>query len=250
MNTLRMLLDGDVPLVAVSFGDHDCERLAREAKSAGVDVAELRIDQFAVTDADHVVAQVQEFRGLPVLATVRSEYEGGGWRGTEPERLDLFRAVMPFVAAVDIELSSIEILDEVIATARRYDVTVIVSHHDFERTPAVGELQAVVAAAKVAGADVVKVSTMAHASADVKTLASLLIQAGDGPELIVIAMGAIGTVSRVFFPALGSRITYCFIGGRPSPGQLDFAETLRLLCQFYPEFNQRKITELESFENV
>lgn len=250
VNTLRVLLDGGVPLVAVSFYDRDGERLAREARSAGVDIAELRIDQFSNTTTDHVLAQVREFRHLPVLATVRSEHEGGGWRGTEVERLDLFRAVMPFAAAVDIELSSREILHDVVATARQHDVMVIVSHHDFERTPDVGELEAVVGAAQAAGADIVKVSTMARSVADVKRLASLLVNADDGPELIVIAMGATGTVSRVFFPALGSRITYSFIGDRPSPGQLEFTETFRLLRQFYPEFDRRKITELALVENA
>ncbi|MFD9306653.1 type I 3-dehydroquinate dehydratase [Streptomyces sp. NPDC060048] len=244
MNSMRTLLDSGIPLVAVSFDDDEAALRAEEAKAAGVDVAELRVDRFSRTGADHVLAQVEAFKALPVLATLRSTREGGEWAGTEEERLELFRALAPRVDAVDIELSSRDILSEVVAAAHRHDTVVIVSYHNFERTPSTEELQAVIDDAKEAGADVVKVSAMVTSENDVRRLASLLLRAGeDGTRLIVIAMGAIGALSRVFFPALGSRITYSFFGTSSAPGQLDFSETFGLLRTFYPDFNQRKIVE-------
>ncbi|MGW6704819.1 type I 3-dehydroquinate dehydratase [Streptomyces sp. NPDC054956] len=245
MNSIRALLDGGIPLVAVSFDDGEAGPRADEAKAAGVDVAELRVDRFSRTGAEHVLAQVDAFKALPVLATVRSALEGGEWTGTEEERLEVFRALAPRVDAVDIELSSREILPEVVAAARLHDTVVIVSYHNFEFTPSTEELQAVIDDAKSAGADVVKVSAMVTSESDVRRLASLLLRAGeDGTRLIVIAMGEIGAVSRVFFPALGSRITYSFFGTSSAPGQLDFPETFGLLRKFYPDFNQRKIVEM------
>ncbi|MEU4762997.1 type I 3-dehydroquinate dehydratase [Actinosynnema sp. NPDC023794] len=242
MNTLRALFDSGVPVIAVSFDDTDCARSAKAALAAAVDVAELRIDQFAKSDPDHVLEQIAAFRGLPVLATVRAAHEGGGWTGSDEERLALFRAVAPVVDAVDVELSSHAIVADVIAAAREHDALVIVSYHDFDVTPPVDELAGIVADAKAAGADVVKISTMATAKADVKALASLLTDADDDTELIVIAMGAIGSVSRIFFPALGSRLTYSFLEHRPTSGQLDYDETFRLIRRFYPDFDQRKTT--------
>ncbi|MCJ1678333.1 type I 3-dehydroquinate dehydratase [Streptomyces sp. APSN-46.1] len=238
-NMLRTLLDGDVPLVAVSFGDSDNERLAQEAKDAGVDIAELRIDGFSRTDQDHVLAQVRAFASMPVLATVRSAYEGGDWKGTEQERLALFRAIAPHVHAVDIELSSREILAEVVAAAHEHDTVALISYHNFDLTPSSEELEAVIADAKEAGADIVKLSTMATSADDVKRLAALLLAAGDDVPLIVIAMGAEGCASRVFFPVLGSRITYSFFGTSFAPGQLAFAETSGLLRTFHPGFDRR-----------
>lgn len=244
MNSMRELLDGGIPLIAVSFDDDDAERRADEAKAAGVDVAELRVDRFSRTGAEHVLAQAEAFKALPILATVRSALEGGAWAGTEEERLDLFRALAPQVQALDIELSSREILGDVIAAAHRNDTVAIVSYHNFELTPSTEELQAVIDDAKSAGADVVKVSTMVTSESDVRRLASLLLHAGEDTRLIVIAMGGIGAVSRVFFPALGSRITYSFFGASSAPGQLDFPETFGLLRKFYPDFDQRKFAEL------
>lgn len=242
MNSVRTLLRGDVPLVAVSFSDHDSEHAAAEAQELGVDVAELRVDQFSRADPEHVVAQVRAFGALPVLVTVRAEHEGGGWRGTEAERLELFRAVAPLADAVDVELSSRDILADVIALGREHDAVVIVSYHNFDHTPDLADLKAVVAAAKEAGADIVKVSTMANSAHDVKRLASLLVETGDQADLIVIAMGATGTLSRVFFPVLGSRLTYSFLGENRTSGQLGFTDTLDLLRRFYPDFDHSKAT--------
>lgn len=239
MNSLRTLLDSGTPLVAVSFDDSDSEGSAAAAESAGVDVAELCVDRYERYDAAHVRAQIEAYRPLPVLATIRSAAEGGNWHGPEAERLALYRAVVPVVDAVDVELSSTGIVAEVVAAAHANDTLAVVSHHDFARTPGTDELRAVVAAATELGADLVKVSTMAHSAADVRRLATLLTDAAAGPagpELIVIAMGETGTLSRVFFPALGSRLTYSFLDGFSAPGQLQFHETRRLLRQFYPDY--------------
>lgn len=237
---MRALVDGGAPLIAVSFADHESERAAAEARSLGVDVAELRIDRFSRTDVDHVLDQVRAFDGLPVLATVRSAAEGGGWTGSEAERLEVFRAVAPLVDAVDVELSSSGILADVIAAAHAHDALAIVSYHNFDLTPEHDYLTDVARAAKEAGADIVKISTMANSGADLKVLASLLVNADDDSDLIVIAMGEIGTASRIFFPALGSRLTYTFTGHQPTSGQLDYAETSALIRKFYPGYDRRE----------
>jgi 3-dehydroquinate dehydratase-1 len=233
--TLRARLAGGAPLVAVSFGDDDAEGDAARARALGVDLAELRIDWYRGTDPAAVRRTTAAFRaaGLATLATIRSRAEGGHWAGDERARGALFEAVLPEVDAVDVELSSAGIRPGVIAAARAADRPVIVSFHDFERTPDEAALRATVEAARAAGADVVKISTMAHGAADLRVLAGLLLRYD---SMIVIGMGADGAGSRVLFPLLGSRVTYSSIGGRPAPGQLPFAETVRLLETFSPEY--------------
>lgn len=247
---MQALLAGEVPLVAVSFRDNDGERLAHEAVAAGVDVAELRIDQFSHAGRDHVLTEVRRFNRLPILATIRSSLEGGAWTGTETERLDLYNAVLPEVDAIDIELSSSDIRSDVVAAAKDQGRVVVVSHHDFETTPAMGELEEIFDSARNAGADVVKVSTMARSARDLRTLASLTLDKAD-LGIIVIAMGATGTVGRIFFPALGSKLTFSYIGDHPpAPGQLDFFDTFRLMRKFYPAFNEQKTMSMQLLEDV
>ncbi len=217
--------------------------------AAGVDVAELRIDQYSNTTRDHVMDEVRTFQALPVLGTIRSRHEGGGWSGSETDRLALFQAVIPEVDAVDIELSSSEIRSDVIAAAKAHDRVVIVSHHDFDRTPALDALETIVNEAKDVGADIVKISAMAQSRRDVRTLASLTLKMAE-LGLIVISMGSVGMVGRVMFPALGSRLTFSFIGDRSAPGQLSFSETFHLMRKFYPEFNEQKIVSMQLLEDV
>jgi 3-dehydroquinate dehydratase-1 len=119
-----------------------------------------------------------------------------------------------------------------------------VSNHNFEATPPIESFVDMAHEAKAAGADYVKLSAMAGSLSDVRTLAEFTVQHADF-GLIVIAMGPHGTSSRIFFPALGSRLTYAYASAYPVSGQLTFKETFDELRRFYPEFDERKAGELE-----
>jgi 3-dehydroquinate dehydratase-1 len=77
----------------------------------------------------------------------------------------------------------------------------------------------------------------------VQTLASLTLS-NRSIGVITIGMGAHGALSRVLFPALGSLMTYTFIGVPTAPGQLELEDTCRLLRTFYPNYAaERPVTE-------
>ncbi|MEV4135362.1 type I 3-dehydroquinate dehydratase [Dactylosporangium sp. NPDC049742] len=239
MATLRERLAEEVPLVAVSFGDEDAGRDAAQARDLRVDVAELRVDWYASTDPEHALCQVRPFAGVPTLATIRSKDEGGYWAGDEPSRLRLYETLMPEVDAVDVELASTEIRAGVVAAARSHGTVVVLSHHDFTATPAAARLDELAEEGFAAGADLVKISTMAQGPDDLRTLTDFTLR-HHHRGVIAIAMGPEGAASRLMLPVLGSRITYSSIGGRPAPGQLPFEETVRLLELFSPRFANRR----------
>jgi len=252
MNKLRAVLDGGLPAVAVSFqnsGDVESGTLVGEAIAVGVDIAELRIDRFPQHDSQAALEYASYFRELPTIATIRSAQEGGEWNDSEHTRLELFRAVMPHVDGVDVELSAHSIVNAVIESAKSADRVAIVSYHNFEITPDDAILENVLNNALEVGADYVKISSMAKTLSDVQRLAEFLLAHRSKP-LIVIAMGAVGTMSRIFFPALGSRMTYSFIGGNFAPGQMDYEETFHMLRKFYPEYSNKKIVDLGLLEGV
>ena len=199
-----------------------------QAKKDGMDVAELRIDLFSSCDKNHVLSEIKKFKGIPVIATIRSKKEGGSWRGSERERLLLFKAVLPHVKKVDIELSSKTILKEVVAEARRLRKTVIVSYHNFQKTPSSAFLGTILKKAKAAGADIVKIAAMARSKKDMRLLAEFTSShAKEG--LITLSMGKEGALSRILFPSLGSLLTFAHIGRSTAPGQMDLKTTKRLL---------------------
>ena len=228
---------GERPRVVAAVSDGVPRKDAEVLLASGVDILELRVDTFSRCDTDHVVDEAARHAGLPLLATIRSAAEGGGWKGTEAERLALFRAVMPHVGAVDIELSSTDILGDVVAGARTAALTVIGSHHDFNETPADGDLDAVVEAGAGAGVDIVKVAARCNSPTDLRRLAAFTLRHADRP-MVVIGMGSAGMLSRVFFPALGSLLTYTFLGAPSAPGQLNSEDTVKYLKLFYGHLDE------------
>jgi 3-dehydroquinate dehydratase-1 len=218
--------------VAVPFADRTTRAEVLALARRGLDVAELRVDHFARFDPAHVLAQLDAFAGVPVLATIRSAAEGGGWQRPEAERLALFRALIPRVDAVDVEIAS-EIARDVVGAARGAGKLAITSFHDFAKTPGDGALADVVALGRALGADVVKIATAVAGPGDVRSLARLLVSTED-IGLIAIGMGDRAIATRLLFPALGSLLTYAHAGAATAPGQIPLDEMQSLLRRLFP----------------
>ena len=223
---------GTRPRVAVPFADTATAAELRALVLQGLDVAEARVDHFARVDADSVLARLGVFAGVPLLATIRSAAEGGGWKGNEAERLALFRALLPRVDAVDVEITS-EIAGDVLRAARDRGKLAIASFHDFAKTPGAAALADVVARGRALGADVVKIATAVAHRDDLRALARLLVEIDD-VGLIAIGMGDAAVATRVLFPALGSLLTYAHAGNATAPGQIPLAEMQQLLQRLFP----------------
>src|SRR5262249_50290445 len=134
-----------------------------EARAAGADLAELRLDFLSNLPEAKIVDCVKRAAAassLPVIATLRTPREGGarqdGVVADDRRRATLFQALLPHVHAVDVEMSS-PIVADVAAAARKAGAAVIVSYHHFHSTPSLSRLRALIQLAKAKGADIVKV---------------------------------------------------------------------------------------------
>jgi 3-dehydroquinate dehydratase I len=172
------------------------------------DIVELRLD---LIGADSVVAVRQ-----PTIATIRLSSEGGQWRQPDADRLPFFATALQLCTGVDVELRS-PLLEEVAALAARERKGLIVSYHDFERTPPLAELRKVVRRAADLGA-VVKIATHTKSDEDLTTLRALL-QENRSAVLCVLGMGPLAHQTRVEFPKLGSCFTYGYLDEPVAPGQ-------------------------------
>ncbi|MBI2423713.1 MAG: type I 3-dehydroquinate dehydratase [Candidatus Hydrogenedentes bacterium] len=222
------------PLAVLAVRDgHERAQLA-PALEAGIGLIEVRIDEFGECGISVVRSYLESFSGLPLLGTIRAAREGGGWKDSEAARLALYEAIIPHVDLIDIELSATEILDEVVELAHAAGRRVIGSYHDFEATPEDGRLEALLAGAAQCQADLFKVAAKCNTPGDLRRLAAFTAcHSGEFP-LAVMGMGPYGALSRIFFGALGSRLTYTFLGRPTAPGQIACDETLALLSRFYP----------------
>jgi 3-dehydroquinate dehydratase-1 len=218
-----MTLSYEEFVLAASTADLSEEPAARahaDAVEYRMDLAESGFDDLATYDG-----------ALPLIVTDRIECEGGESRDS-PERVDrLTRAVdEPGVGAVDIELAAIEDCQPVIEAAAETDVSVIVSVHDFEKTPDRAELAAKLDDACEHG-DVGKLAVTAQSRSDVLDLLAVTHeQTAAGHTVATMAMGEAGRHSRAVAPLYGSRIGYAPVdpAAATAPGQYHL-EQLRSL---------------------
>lgn len=226
-------VDGESPVVA-------------QAASEGIDILELRIDQFEKLSSVFVVDEVKVLKRheLPLIGTIRSQAEGGKIEIKESHRVDLYKQISPLVDAIDIDLSA-GLLKTVIATARKNRNTLILSHHDFRKTPTERELEKIADGALKLGADVIKIATYAQDEADVIRLLNFTIQ-HRSKNLVTIAMGNKGSLSRLAFPSAGSLMTYTSVN--PTDGQIPPDRLIDDLRFYHPRYNEELINRLGLLE--
>jgi 3-dehydroquinate dehydratase-1 len=228
---------GARPRIVVPLLDTEIRTDTAHAKELA-DIFELRIDLFQRHEQSYTaqLCKAARVQKVPLIATVRSVEEGGGVTLDDDQRLGLFEAALPHVDALDIEHHA-AIRDRVIEIGRDAGKRVLVSYHDFDRTPSERDLVGIVDEAKSAGAEIVKLATAATSFADVERLFTVLLsQRSKG--LVAISLGAYGTVSRVVFPLFGSLLTYGFLHEAVAPGQLSVAELREEMRRYDPAFEK------------
>ena len=105
-----MLKIGSVQLIGgvprVVLGVDGKSSVVAQAANEGVDILEIRVDQFEKLSSAFVVDEVKVLKrhALPLIGTIRSRVEGGKAEIEESHRLDLYRQISPLVDAIDIDL--------------------------------------------------------------------------------------------------------------------------------------------------
>jgi 3-dehydroquinate dehydratase-1 len=204
--------------------------ISKKAAEMGADILEIRLDLLGIRDfeiAAETIRKIKSETGLPVIITNRSNKEGGKGEEKETERVGLLTNLLSIKNgpdAVDIELSAErEERDSVVKAARTCGKTIIISSHNFSKTPVFEEMKATFEEAFLAGADIVKLAVMPHSMRDVLDLLRVTLDAREaGRAVCTIAMGKPGKHTRVIAPFYGSVLTYASVEGTASaaPGQL------------------------------
>ena len=195
---------------------------ARSAKMLGADILEIRFDLLDITtshDAKKLIDEIKSATNLPCIATNRLQSEGGKWSGTEEDRIGLLIEILELVDAVDIELSAEEdVRKRVVQSVKDAGKTVIVSSHDFNKTPAVEQMRKTLDDCSEAGADIAKLAVMPKSMQDVLNL--LQVTNDSKTPVCTISMGDLGKHSRIVASCYGSVLTYGSVGNAVAPGQL------------------------------
>ena len=181
-----------------------------------VDFFEVRVDAF-IGREDEILSRLPGLK-QPLIITVRHISEGGLCSISPGKRRECFEKFLPHAAWLDIELRFASSLADIISRARRAKVGVILSHHDFHKTPPVKRLAELPRAAVKAGADILKIATVASTPGDVAALLSLL-HPGQKLPISLMGMGGFGKISRLLFAQAGSVLNYGFLDKAQVSGQ-------------------------------
>lgn len=222
------------PAICAPLVGRTVDRLVAEAAIVAAkkpDLLEWRVDFFEGIAETPLVLDVlgrikQASGGLPLLFTRRSVREGGERIPlSEGQVISLYRAVCQtgHVDLVDFEMGNhpTDVL-EVREMTRARGIKLILSFHDFDRTPLLSALAERFAQAEKLGADVAKVAVMPQGMDDVLTLLSATLQSSEDLEIPVVSMsmGRFGAITRLCGWAFGSAMTFAVGESSSAPGQL------------------------------
>jgi 3-dehydroquinate dehydratase-1 len=118
-------------------------------------------------------------------------------------------------------------LGKVSALAARHQKALIVSCHDFQKTPSADELRQIIRKASNSGT-IVKIATLVQTDADLATLRGLLSEKWP-VRICLLGMGMLGPQTRTLLPKLGSCLTYGFLDAPVAPGQVHARELMQQL---------------------
>ena len=198
-----------------------------DGPNPGCDIVEMRLDQMDLTRPDWLdAARSLEAAGYPVIATLRLQEEGGGWHESDEARRPHLADAIAQCSCVDVELCSV-LRHELIDNATRRRKALILSHHDFKKTPSTEALTDIIERASAGPSIVVKVAVTINQPEDIDRLRALLRRPPTSAPLCLIGMGDAGAPARIEFPRHGSCLAYGHIDGATAPGQLSCAELSR-----------------------
>ena len=212
---------------------------SKKAAEKGADILEIRLDLLGIRNPERAAEVIREIKaetGLPIIVTSRSGAEGGKWDGKEEDRTGLLINLLSLKDgpdAIDIELSAgMKERNRVIKAAKDRETAVIVSSHDFLKTPPLQNMRTIIEEMFLAGADIAKLAVMPLSVGDTLNLLRVTLDFKDaGKSVCTIAMGSQGKHTRVVAPFYGSVLTYASIESNASaaPGQLPVDEVKKIM---------------------
>lgn len=233
--------------IVVTLSGHNDDEIKSEIKKAkqnidDFDIVEIRGDVFdALNREDHaknVRFIINEFKplGKEIIYTYRTAREGGSGSKTTVEYEALLKAVCEVmdIDYIDIEVDSGDkIAASVIKTARVNNVSCLMSHHDFKKTPDIEGILSVFNKMNTLGGDLYKVAYFPHSETDVNNVTEALKSAKQqyGDRVIGISMGELGKRTRTAQGEAASAFTYGFIMRDAAPGQIHVTDLRKIFTK-------------------
>lgn len=214
------------------------------ANTADADLAEFRIDLLSfASDTKQVIALGHELKKIlgnkPMIATIRTKNEGGQLEISDADYGKTYEAYLknPFMDWLDVEMfRDQKVVSEIVQKAHQKKVLIVMSNHDFQKTPSQDEIEKRLLKQDQMGADILKIAVMPKSKQDVFTLmnATLKVSQQTTKPLLTMSMGQLGTISRVATANMGGSYSFGMIGQASAPGQIDVTKLKQILQTVQP----------------
>ena len=237
-----VIIGQGIPKICVSLIGRTLPELLKEASSLielEVDIIEWRIDYFENVEDNFTVQNAlksirKSVGNIPLLFTFRSAKEGGEKEITQENYFALNQCAIESgcIDLVDLELfQEEENIKSLVDLAKKNQVHVVISNHDFDKTPSKKEIVGRLKHAQKLGADIPKIAVMPQSEKDVITLLDATIEMKETAEVpfITMSMGGKGSLSRLSGEVFGSSVTFGAAKQASAPGQISVMELKNIL---------------------
>jgi 3-dehydroquinate dehydratase I len=191
------------------------------------DFVEIRLDFLKIEQIPETLEMIRKDLSR-VVCTLRPKNEGGKFVGNEKERIAIIKLIAeynPFM--LDIEFNTLKKNSSLTKYLKSTKTKVLVSWHDFKKTPSSAELEKKISQMSKFSSNVKIVST-AKSTDDSTRMLELYNKKGKN-NLISFAMGDYGRISRILCLYLGSPYTYVSLGKAIAPGQFSVDEVKKII---------------------
>lgn len=184
-----------------------------------IEFAEIRMDRMELTDEDIKEIFSQQKR---LIATCRP-----GYLNEKKRAYYLLNAIEAGTSYVDIELESDSRFKKpIVELARKKDCKIIISYHDYKKTPTQDALYGIIRLCFAEGAHIAKIACRVNSISDAAKLIGILGVKEFENRLIVVGMGDSGRLVRIVAPFFGGLFTYASLtqGRETADGQIENAQ--------------------------
>jgi 3-dehydroquinate dehydratase-1 len=187
------------------------------------DFIEIRLDSLRSALS---LSEIRNATERPLIATIRSEAQGGLFRGSERARSEtLIQAAREEFDYVDVELKTKD-ARKIVRQMKREGARVIVSFHSEKLTHGEQALESILLKEERAGADVCKIVGAAQSYSDSLRCLRFLDKHARRAKLVCFCMGKLGIPSRILSPVFGAYFTFASArpGRETAAGQIPIDE--------------------------
>lgn len=219
-----------IPIMGKTLADLTVE--IENLKGLAYDVIEWRMDHFdAIFDEQKAIEAAtlvyDALQDTAVLATFRTANEGGEKAIDKEAYVALNQAVIKSGKCdlIDVECFTGEKeVKEIVDFAHEHNVFVVMSNHDFDKTPSYEDIISRLTLMQERNADIPKIAVMPTCKKDVLTLLQATLdmyeQHADRP-IITMSMASDGVISRLAGEVFGSALTFGAAKVASAPGQIN-----------------------------